>query len=106
MIKNGVDVPFFNQNRQEEKYDLVFVGNMSYPPNIQAAKYISEKILPLLLSDFPQIKILIAGASPSQVVRNLASKHIAISGWIDDFWRFFITKTKSCEVRIRRINYA
>jgi len=42
------------------------------------------KILPILLMEQPNIKILLAGSSPVKSVMDLASENVTISGWIDD----------------------
>lgn len=75
IVTNGIDTDFFHpEHRGEEKYDLVFVGNMSYPPNVETVLFICEKVLPLLKASHPQITFLIAGASPLKKV--LALEHI------------------------------
>lgn len=84
VIRNGVDMDFFSPRTQEKKYDISFVGNMSYPPNIRAAEFLVEQVLPILIQKKPDIKILIAGANPHKKVLELASHHVEISGWIDD----------------------
>lgn len=85
VIENGVDTDFFKPNSQiEKKYDIAFVGNMGYRPNVEAVRYFSKEILPLLLPKYPNIKVLIAGARPTAFVKNLASEHITVSGWIED----------------------
>ena len=84
IIKNGIDEDFFKQNNIEIKYDLVFVGNLSYIPNIEAANFISKQILPRLIKIKPNVKILIAGSEPSKKVKNLSNNNIDIKGWVDD----------------------
>lgn len=85
IIPNGIDTTFFLRKEvQEKKYDLLFVGNMSYAPNISSAKYISEILFPELVRLYPKIKILIAGANPTPEVKKLQNDNIEISGWIDD----------------------
>lgn len=84
VVPNGVDTNYFHPKSAEKKYDLVFIGNMSYAPNIDCAIYIKEKILPLLLQKRPGIRVLIAGANPVNSVLNLKSENITISGWIPD----------------------
>jgi glycosyltransferase involved in cell wall biosynthesis len=75
IIPNGIDTTFFKKDTaQEKKYDLVFVGNMSYAPNINSANYIAETLLPEVIKLFPNIKILIAGANPSPEVKKLQNK--------------------------------
>jgi polysaccharide biosynthesis protein PslH len=85
VIANGVDFDFFNHEKNVSKrYDLIFAGNMAYPPNIFAANFIVKEILPLLKKDFPQLKLLIAGANPTAEVLNLKSEHTEVSGWLED----------------------
>ncbi len=84
IIRNGVDFDFFSPRKKEKKYDLVFTGNMAYPPNIDAVVYIAKHILPLVRKHFPNIKLLIAGASPHPKVQALASDNVIVSGWLDD----------------------
>ncbi len=85
VVPNGVDVEFFQPDlRYPKKYDLVFVGNMGYHPNVEAAKFLVKTILPVLQQQIPQIKLLIAGARPTAEVKSLASENVHISGWLDD----------------------
>jgi len=69
IITNGIDTRFFHpSNRKDSEYDLVFVGNMSYPPNVETAEYIVRNIFPLLKKEFPSLTLLLAGAEPSKKV--------------------------------------
>jgi len=82
---NGVDHNFFQPKRKnEKKYDLVFTGNMSYPPNVNAVEYIAKELMPLLIERKPDIKFLIAGATPANSVKALSNENIYVSGWLDD----------------------
>lgn len=82
VIPNGVDHKFFEEVERNEKFDLVFVGNMNYPPNIDAAHYIAENIL----KADPHLTLLISGSSPHPSVTQLAIayKNITVTGWVDD----------------------
>lgn len=84
IIPNGVDFKHFKPINSKKKYDLTFVGNMSYAPNVDAAIFLCEDILPLIQKQCPDVKLLIAGASPSNRVKQLASEVVTVSGWIDD----------------------
>ena len=84
IVPNGVDTSYFKNLTLPKKYDLVFAGNMNYPPNITAAIFLVEEILPKLLSQFPNITVLIAGANPSSDVQKLASENVTVSGWMND----------------------
>jgi polysaccharide biosynthesis protein PslH len=87
VVPNGVDYAYFSPHlpfERQREYDLVFVGNMGYFPNQQAALYLVKQVLPLLLTDFPDIRILIAGARPGKEVLALQSGHVVVSDWMDD----------------------
>lgn len=85
VVPNGIDFDFFKPVISEKKYDILFLGNMNYPPNIDCAVYIAEQVNPVLKQNGLHLKICIAGANPHHKVLEL-SKHanIDISGWIDD----------------------
>jgi glycosyltransferase involved in cell wall biosynthesis len=82
--RNGVDTTFFMPMDRKKEYDLVFTGNMGYPPNINAAEFLAHKILPIVQPHKPDIRILIAGASPNLRVSVLKSENIDVSGWVPD----------------------
>ncbi len=84
VVPNGVDMEFFHPMDEEKTYDLVFTGNMNYPPNVMAAKFLVNDILPLVQKEKPDAHVLIAGASPHPSVRALASEAVTVSGWLDD----------------------
>lgn len=85
VLPNGVDIDFFKPHPEvNQKYDLAFIGNMGYYPNVQAAIFLGKKILPKLLLKNNQLQLLIAGARPDAAVKNLANKNITISGWVED----------------------
>lgn len=80
VIPNGVSPHFFDEIKVEKQYDLVFVGNLSYVPNIEAVHFISTHILPTL----PKLSLLIAGADPVNQVTSLSSALVKVSGWVAD----------------------
>ncbi|MCX6245680.1 MAG: glycosyltransferase [Bacteroidetes bacterium] len=84
VVRNGVDTTFFSPQPEDKEYDLVFTGNMGYPPNINAAEYLVHKILPLVQKQKPGINVLIAGANPHIRVSVLKSDRVEVSGWVPD----------------------
>lgn len=81
-VPNGIDNHFLEEITTEKKYELAFVGNMNYPPNIEAVFFIVNNILP----SFPKARLLVAGATPHPKLEKLAKQHsnVIVSGWIDD----------------------
>jgi len=84
VIANGVDTSFFKAVNVLKEYDIIFNGNMNYPPNIESAEYLVNTILPIVLKKYPRLKVLISGANPSPKVKALASAHVTVSGWVED----------------------
>ncbi len=81
-ISNGIDSSFFEEQVYTAEFNLVFVGNLSYAPNIEAIEYISSQIL----SRNNQLSCLISGASPSSTVQKIckSNQQITLQGWVPD----------------------
>ncbi len=84
IVRNGVDFDFFHPIQKQEKHHLVFTGNMNYPPNVNAADYLINQIMPVVWKKNPNVKVLLAGATPHPRVKALASERVHVSGWLDD----------------------
>jgi len=87
VVPNGVDESFLAYDTMliEKEYDIVFIGNLSYAPNIEACQYIVNKILPVFESNNVSIKILLSGVNPSPKILKLGKNpKVTISGWVDD----------------------
>ncbi|MCH2198038.1 MAG: glycosyltransferase [Flavobacteriales bacterium] len=84
VVPNGVDIEFFTPKKVNKEFDMVFTGNMSYPPNVDTAVELATRILPMVKEEFPQARLLIAGARPNSRVKALQSKDVKVTGWVDD----------------------
>jgi len=86
VVANGVDADYFTNDGGVMEYDIVFVGNMGYLPNIDAAKMLVNKILPKANKKLDQkLSVLVAGARPTPEVINLAKNdNVTIGGWMKD----------------------
>jgi len=84
VIPNGVDHDFFAPVDTEKTVDLVFTGNMAYPPNVDAAEFLVNEIMPLVWKEMPGAKVMIAGATPDKRVTSLKSNKVTVTGWLDD----------------------
>jgi len=84
VIPNGVDFEYFSPAHQINEVDIVFTGNMHYPPNVDAACFLVKEILPLVRESHPYVKVLLAGANPHPRVLSLRSDSVSVSGWVDD----------------------
>ncbi|HRO99924.1 MAG TPA: glycosyltransferase [Flavobacteriales bacterium] len=86
VLPNGVDTGHFHPMPQEPHYDLLFTGNMNYPPNIDSVLYLVNRVLPIVRRKRPQTSLLISGVDPTARVRDLARQDplITVTGWVRD----------------------
>lgn len=91
VVPNGVDTSFFAPIITEKKYDILFVGNMSYEPNILAAKYIYEKIIPTIVKIIPNIRVCIAGAHATKACKNMLHNNLQILGYSPDIREVYLS---------------
>ena len=85
IVLNGIDTDFFRpQPTVAKEFDLLFCGNMSYHPNVDAAGFLAEEILPLVRQRHPGARLLVAGTTPAPRVLALASTQVQVSGWVPD----------------------
>lgn len=89
VIANGVDLSIYNSINVRKNYDLIFSGNMNYPPNIDAAEYLAKKIFPELKETYPYLKLVLCGASPHARVKALAGEDIIVTGWVDSMVDYY-----------------
>ena len=83
VISNGIDTNYFIPRATiKEEFDIVFVGNMGYKPNEQAVLKMLEWIRNSELRN--KIRVMIAGARPTQKIRSIEEPGWEITGWVDD----------------------
>lgn len=84
VVPNGVDSDYYHPMVAEKRYDLLFNGHLSYPPNIASAEFLAREIFPLVKKTRPETTLLIAGADPVAAVRRLEGDGITVQGRVPD----------------------
>jgi len=88
VIPNGVDLEYFRPRPDApppHPRRIVFTGNMSYAPNVDAARHLAADVLPRLRRRVPEVELFIVGMDPSAAVRRLAeSGSVVVTGRVDD----------------------
>lgn len=91
VIPNGVDTFYFRNSSPEGEVRLVFLGDMSTPPNNDAVKYFVENIYPEVLKE-QSVKFYVVGRNPSAYISTLKDdSNIVVTGSVDDV-RKYLTK--------------
>ena len=78
VVKNGIDVHHIQPVGKFSNHKILFMGTMSYYPNIDGVLYFVEEILPLIWQRVPKLVFCIAGCQPPQSIQKLAIDHPAI----------------------------
>ncbi|MFZ1059027.1 MAG: glycosyltransferase family 4 protein [Candidatus Rokuibacteriota bacterium] len=85
VVENGVDAEYFRPAGEPEEHpSIIFEGNMSFPPNVDAACYLAREILPLVRQDFPNTRLYLVGRDPDPAVRALEGCAITVTGRVPD----------------------
>lgn len=82
---NGVDTEAFKPDPDSvaDPNTLVFTGRMDYYPNETSMIWFSEQVMPLVQAEFPDAKLIIIGANPSQKLKAMASRPgITVTGTV------------------------
>lgn len=86
VVKNGVDAAgyFTPAPSEPANSDLVFVGDMSYAPNADAAEHLISSILPGVQSSFPAARAVIVGKNPGARLVAQAGRAVEVTGFVED----------------------
>ncbi len=84
IVGNGVQMDVFAPSNAKKTEDILFAGNMGYPPNVEACVFLANEVMPLVWKTIPNARLMLAGARPSTQVRQLAEDRITVTGWVDD----------------------
>lgn len=94
VFPNGVDSEYFRPGRgPTEPYlqdRLIFTGNMSYKPNVEAVQHLVRDVLPRIWDRRPGAQLYIVGMDPGSAVRRLADgQRVLVTGRVDDVRPYF-----------------
>ena len=89
VVQNGVDYSMFQHRTAQKEFDIIFTGNMGYPPNVIGAVYLVKEIMPLVWATNPAIKVAIVGANPDAKVLALKSEKVIVTGWVENMSDYY-----------------
>lgn len=88
--KIKVIVPYFDlysENiRRPDKNTIIFYGAMNRPFNCEAVEWFINKVLPLLDKN---IKLIVIGNKPLELIKKYNSERITITGFVEDVSPYF-----------------
>jgi glycosyltransferase involved in cell wall biosynthesis len=85
-VPNGADVEYFAPQAHipVEENTVVYFANFGWPPQDDAALHFHDDILPLVRREIPDVKLYLAGKTPPEAIRRLASDRVVVTGQVPD----------------------
>jgi GT2 family glycosyltransferase len=62
--------------------DLLFLANYTHAPNVDAALWLANNIMPLVWERMPSVRLILAGAEPTPAVQRLANERVVVTGHV------------------------
>jgi glycosyltransferase involved in cell wall biosynthesis len=89
----GLEIPALSDFEAQEQNTILFVGNFTHAPNVDAALWLGNEIMPLLRDIRPGIQLCLIGIYPPPEVKALASNDILVTGPVPEIEPYFARAT-------------
>jgi glycosyltransferase involved in cell wall biosynthesis len=86
-VSNGVDSEFFSPAAERARSNqLVYVGGLSWFPNLDAMRFFCAEILPLIAAEVPDVSLKVVGRVPTDALKAEFEKYpqVELLGLVDD----------------------
>lgn len=83
MIPHAYD-SFAKTATPEGRDGLLFVAGFAHPPNVDAALWLVNEIMPKVWERHPGLKVWLVGSNPTEAVRALAGPRVEVTGYVSD----------------------
>lgn len=82
VIPNGVDLEMFPYRESDPSgYQIIMTGGLDYSSNIDAVRFFSLEIFPILQHKYPEVTLMIVGANPAPSIIELTKNpRITVTG--------------------------
>jgi len=83
-ITAGVDVQALPPSDDPPKPgEVVFVGSFDWQPNVDGAKWLIDKVWPIINERLPAAHLTLVGRKPPPYLEKMASDSVSLTGWVD-----------------------
>ncbi len=73
----------------ESRSGVMFLGGYAHTPNVDAAVFFAEEVMPHLRRLLPGVKFHVAGSKVTERVKGLAAEDVIIDGYVPDLGEYF-----------------
>jgi glycosyltransferase involved in cell wall biosynthesis len=87
IVPNGVDLDYFMpRGIAQNKNQMIFIGGLTFYPNIAAIRFILDEVWTPLKKKFPTVKFYIVGRNPPEDIKAFAQidPSVVVTGFVDD----------------------
>ena len=83
-ISTPIDLGFYFSTQKAVPHSIAFVGNFSWPPNIQGIVWFLDKVWPEIKSIYKDSKLFIIGKNPPEELKRIRTKGVVVTGYVKD----------------------
>lgn len=73
----------------EDRTGILFIGGYFHKPNVDAANWLAEEIMPEVWKINPSVKLTLLGSNPTEEILALQSERINVPGYVKDVSAYF-----------------
>ena len=89
LIPVGADLINVTETNTNECKNIIFVGKMSYGPNIEAATWFANNVFDNIKKEYKNVKFYIVGKEPTDGIIKLANEDIIVTGRVDSVEKYY-----------------
>ncbi|MDT9582978.1 glycosyltransferase [Stenotrophomonas indicatrix] len=68
----------------KDRRDILFVAGFAHAPNVDAAQWFIDQVLPLVQAQLPAVRVSLVGSNPRPEILAMASDSIEVTGYVSD----------------------
>lgn len=69
---------------------LLFIGNYHHPPNLDAVRWLCDRVMPIVWRSLPDVRLTLLGSNPPREVEALAADRVTVTGYVRDVEPYFL----------------
>jgi len=89
IIPNVHIKPTASQKSFSQREGILFVGGFQHDPNVDAAKFLVNDVMPKVEAIIGEVPVFIVGSKPTMEVLELSSRTVSVTGWVEDLRLFY-----------------
>jgi GT2 family glycosyltransferase len=94
-IENVFVVPTIHEvaipggRRFSDSSGLLFIANYNHQPNVDAARWLCEFVMPIVWQTLPNVSVVLVGSNPTPAILELRSERVRVTGYVRDVTMYF-----------------